>query len=110
MSQVYFDPFVKQTPGATVRVDGSGPTSGKVKAIVSSGTISWDIVERNFHGSLELGPLGLLEEMDYSIVDAKKMLPGYAGKWGIGSYTHPHLPALGAQAVGGPRPTRSGRV
>ncbi len=105
MTQAYFDPFVKQTPGATVRVDGSGPTSGKVKAIVSSGTISWDIVERNFHGSLELGPLGLLEEMDYSIVDAKKMLPGYAGKWGIGSYTYANLLAWDTKAFGGRAPT-----
>jgi putative spermidine/putrescine transport system substrate-binding protein len=105
MTRAYFEPFMKDVPGAKVRVDGSGPTSGKVKAIVSSGTISWDVVERNFHGSLELGPLGLLEEMDYTLVDAKKVLPGYAGKWGVGSYTYANLMAWDTKAFNGRTPS-----
>ena len=104
MNSAYFEPFTKETKGVKVRVDGSGPTSGKVKAIVESGRISWDIAERNFHGSLELGPLGMLEEMDYSIVDAKKVLPGYAGKWGVGSYTYANLMAWDTKAFGGRAP------
>ena len=104
MNSAYFVPFMNEKQGAKVRVDGSGPTSGKVKAIVESGRISWDIAERNFHGSLELGPLGLLEEMDYSIVDAKKVLPGYAGKWGVGSYTYANLMVWDTKAFGGRTP------
>ncbi len=101
MNQAWFEPFMKEHRGIKVRVDGSGPTSGKVKAIVESGRISWDIAERNFHGSLELGPLGMLEEMDYSIVDAKKVLPGYAGKWGLGSYTYANVMVYDTKAFGG---------
>lgn len=87
----YGEPFMKANPGVTVKVDGSGPTSGRTKAIVQSGKITWDLVDRNFHGSLELGPQGLLEEIDYTIVDASKVLPGYAGKWGVGSYTYANV-------------------
>ncbi|GAA4327855.1 ABC transporter substrate-binding protein [Pigmentiphaga soli] len=100
----YVEPFQKANPGVKVRIDGSGPTSGKVKAIVESGRISWDVVDRNFHGSLELGPQGLLEEMDYSIVDGSKVLPGYAGKWGLGSYTYANVLTWNTKAFGGRAP------
>lgn len=103
-SEVYVAAFNQMGKGAKVRVDGGGPTSGKIKAIVESGRISWDVVDRNYHGSLELGPQNLLEEVDYSIVDSKKVLPGYAGKWGVGSYTYANVLAWNNKAF------KNGRV
>jgi putative spermidine/putrescine transport system substrate-binding protein len=104
-NQAYVEPFQRETPGVRVRVDGSGPTSGRMRAIVESGRISWDIVDRNFHGSLELGPLGLLEEIDYTIVDRTKVIDGYAGRWGIGSYTYANVLTYDTRAFGGRVPT-----
>ncbi|MGE0802824.1 MAG: extracellular solute-binding protein [Lautropia sp.] len=97
-NEVYAAAFNKMGTGARVRVDGGGPTSGKIKAIVESRRISWDMVDRNFHGSLELGPQGFLEAVDYTIVDANKVLPGYAGKWGVGSYTYANVLAWNNKA------------
>lgn len=90
-NEVYVAAFNQMGKGAKVRVDGSGPTAGKIKAIVQSGRISWDIVDVNFHRSLELGPQNMLEEVDYNIVDPKKILPGFAGKWAAASYTYANV-------------------
>jgi putative spermidine/putrescine transport system substrate-binding protein len=100
----YVEPFQRANPGVRIRQDGSGPSSGRIKAIVESGRISWDVADRNFHGSLELGPQGLLEEMDYSIVDRNAVIPGYAGRWGLGSYTYANVMAWDSRAFGGRQP------
>src|SRR4051794_31170847 len=50
----YGQPFQKQT-GITVKQDGSGPTEGAIKAQVTSGKPSWDIVDADPFSAQALG-------------------------------------------------------
>jgi len=104
MGKAWAEPFMKANPGLTVKLDGAGPSSGKIKAMVESGKVTWDVCDRNLPASVELGRLGLLEEIDYSIVDKGKIRPEHAGKWGVGSYLYSNVLTWDTRAFGGRKP------
>ncbi|MCP1845807.1 putative spermidine/putrescine transport system substrate-binding protein [Bradyrhizobium sp. USDA 4524] len=78
--------FVKRYPGNRVAFDTTGPTPGKIKAMVESGNIAWDVADRNLLSALELGRQGLLEKVDDSIVDLNAVPSQFRTEWGVGSY------------------------
>src|SRR5882757_1270822 len=67
MTKAWAEPYMKLPGALKAVVDGSGPTSAKMKAMVESGKVTWDAVDRNLPASVELGRQGLLEKIDYSI-------------------------------------------
>lgn len=73
-------------PEISAVIDGSGPSSGKIKAMVESGNVTWDLCDRNNVAAVDLGRQGLLEEVDYSRVDPDAVPAAYRGQWGLGSY------------------------
>jgi len=87
MKDAFAKPFSEKN-GTEVIVDTSGPSAGKIKAMVESGNVTWDICDATAAACLELGPLGMLEEIDYRIVDQSLTLPEFAFKWGVGSYAY----------------------
>jgi putative spermidine/putrescine transport system substrate-binding protein len=103
MTKAWADPFNK-TSAVKAVVDGSGPSSAKMKAMVESGKVTWDVVDRNLIAGLELGRQNLLEKIDYSIVDKSKVRPGHAGEWAIGSYIYANVLAYQTDAFGGRTP------
>lgn len=80
--------FNKKTPDTSVVINGSGPSSGKIKAMVESGKVTWDLCDRNNVGGIDLGRQGLLEEVDYTRVDANAVRDIHHGKWWLGSYLY----------------------
>jgi putative spermidine/putrescine transport system substrate-binding protein len=104
MGKAWAEPFMKANPGMAVKLDGAGPSSGKIKAMVESGKVTWDVCDRNLPASVELGRLGLLEEIDYSIVDKAKIRAEHAGKWGVGSYLYSNVLTWDTRAFGGRKP------
>ncbi|MGE0006050.1 MAG: ABC transporter substrate-binding protein [Parvibaculaceae bacterium] len=70
-----FDHFEKAT-GIDV-VDDSGPSLVKIKTMVESGNVQWDVAEVNQGDYLALAEQGLLEEIDYSVLDeeTRKQMP-----------------------------------
>lgn len=78
--------FEQANPGSKAIIDGSGPSSGKIKAMVESGKVTWDLCDRNNIAAIDLGQQGLLEEVDYSRVNIDATPEAYRGKWGLGSY------------------------
>jgi putative spermidine/putrescine transport system substrate-binding protein len=94
----FADPFEKET-GIKVTIDGSGPTDGKIKAMVDSGNVTWNLCDADSFTSQDLGSKGLLEEIDYSIVDAKKVRPGQALKYGCASYIYTYVIAYNAKKL-----------
>lgn len=78
--------FVKRYPGSRVGFDATGPTPGKIKAMVESGSVAWDVADRNLLSALELGRQGLLEKVDESVVDVNAVPSQFRTPWGIGSY------------------------
>mgnify|MGYP003674455835 CR=1 FL=1 len=78
-------PFQK-TSGVEVVIDGTGPLPSKVKAMVQSGAVTWDICDMDAQKTLVLANEDLLEPIDYNIVDKSKMPPDLAYEYGAASY------------------------
>lgn len=104
MGQAYGEPYMKQVPATKVVIDGTFPSSAKIKAMVEAKNTTWDICDRNLTAALELGEPGLLQEIDYTVVDRNKLRPEHAGKWGCGSYIYSNVLAYQADAFGGRKP------
>lgn len=104
MGKAWAEPFMKQAGAPKVVVDGSGPSSAKIKLMVESGRVTWDVVDRNLIAALELGRQNLLEKIDYAIVDKNKVRPAHAGEWGVGSYIYANVLTYQTDAFGGRTP------
>jgi putative spermidine/putrescine transport system substrate-binding protein len=76
----------EQDTGIKVAVDGTGPSAGKMKAMVQARNVTWDVCDSGSGTCLELGKQGIFDEFDYTVVDPKKVPPGFAYKWGIANY------------------------
>src|SRR5947207_1066029 len=63
MTEAFVVPYEKKTGGKMV-IDGSGPSNGKIKTMVSAKNVTWDVADSGLGGTGELGPAGLLEEID----------------------------------------------
>jgi putative spermidine/putrescine transport system substrate-binding protein len=97
-AHAFAEPFEKAT-GIKVTIDGSGPTDGKIKAMVESGDVTWNVCDADSFTSQELGEKGLLEEIDYSIVDANKVRPGQALKYGVANYIYTYVIAYNSKKL-----------
>lgn len=87
MDTAFNQPFAKQA-GIKVVTDGAGPTAGRIRAMVESGRVTWDVCDSGPGSCLELGNAGLLEEMDWSVVKRDAVTdPKFAFPWGIANYT-----------------------
>jgi len=104
MDTAYVQPFLTANPNEGVSMDSTGPTNGKIKAMVEAKRVVWDLCDRASQSSLELGLAGLLEEVDYSIVDKKKTLEGFAGRWGVANYSFANVLTYRTNAFGGRKP------
>ena len=103
MTQAWADPF-NRTSAIKAVIDGAGPSSAKMKAMVESGKVTWDVVDRNINAALELGRQNLLEQIDYTIVDRSKVRPEHAGQWGLGNYIYSNVLAYQTDAFRGRTP------
>lgn len=83
----YGKPFAAET-GIDVEIDGSGPLPGRIKAMVESRQVVWDVCDADLFTAMKLGAAGLLEPIDYALVDRNKVEPGYAVEHGIASYIY----------------------
>jgi putative spermidine/putrescine transport system substrate-binding protein len=68
----HVDPFVADTGIKVTR--GSGPDLAKLKAMVQTGKVEWDVVLLVSAQGVEAERQGLLEEIDYSIVKKVEMV------------------------------------
>jgi len=105
MDEAYTKSFLATYPQEGVKYDSSGPSSGKIKAMVEAKRVAWDMCDRIFYNSIELGMQGLLEESDYSIVKKEKTLPGMTGKWGVPFYSFGNVLTYQTKAFGGRIPS-----
>lgn len=105
MTRAWAEPFNRSAGGLRATVDGGGPSSARLKAMVDSGRVTWDVVDRNLIAGLELGRQNLLEKIDYSIVDRGKLRPEHAGEWAAGSYIYANVLTYRKDAFGGRTPT-----
>lgn len=82
--QAWADPFSKAS-GITVVQDG--PTDyGKLKAMVESGNVQWDVVDVEADFALRAAAEGLLEPLDFKVIQRDKIDPRFVSDYGVGSF------------------------
>jgi len=91
--------------GIVVKQDGSGPTEGAIAAQAESGKPAWDIVDADPFSAETLGKKGMMEPIDYSIVDRGKMREGFGWDYAASSYFYSYIIAYDAMKFGDNPPT-----
>ena len=81
--EVFAAPFTAET-GIAVSFDSS-PLEGRVKAMVDSGSVIWDVMDLDAFSAIRLGKAGLLRPIDYSVVSGDT-IPGSSFEHGVASY------------------------
>jgi putative spermidine/putrescine transport system substrate-binding protein len=98
------EPYAKDT-GIKVVWDGTGPSAGKMKAMVEAKNVTWDVCDSGSGTCLIVGKQGYLDEFDYTIVDKTKLLrPQFAYKWGIANYLFSYVIAYDTAKFGSKAP------
>ena len=100
----YGEPFTKET-GIVVKMDGSGPTEGAIAAQYKSGSPTWDLVDVDPFSAITLGAQGMLEPIDYTIVDKSKMRPGFGWEYAASTYFFSYVIAYDSEKFGDMAPT-----
>ena len=95
MAAAFGKPFTAET-GIEVLFDGAGPTEGAVKAQAESGKPAWDLVDMEPFSATSLGKQGLMEPIDYSIVDRALMRPGFGDEFWASTYFYSYVIAYDA--------------
>lgn len=85
MHDVLGKAFTEET-GIPVRVDGAGPSPGKVRAMVESGAVVWDVCDSGVGSAMFMNKAHAIQDIDYSIVDKSKVLKGTALPFCVGNY------------------------
>jgi putative spermidine/putrescine transport system substrate-binding protein len=84
----YGKPFEARNPGVKVVMDSSGPSAGKIRAMVESRKVNWDLCDSSAGSSILLGNAGLLEPIDYNVVKKTDLPPaGFAYPYGAAPYS-----------------------
>jgi len=77
-------PFARES-GVKVLMDT--PTDyGKLKAMVDSGNVTWDVVDVEFDFALQAAKAGLLEPIDYAVVQKAEIDPRFAESHAVPSF------------------------
>lgn len=96
--------FTKETG---IRVVAGGPSDyGKLKAMVESANVSWDVVDVENDFAVYAGKLGLLEPLDFSVIDRASLDPRFVTDYAIGSYVSTHVLGYDKQSVGSNLPAK----
>ena len=102
--KAYGQPFEAET-GIKVLQDGSGPTEGAIQAQYESGKPSWDIVDADAFSAETLGKKGMMEPIDYAIVDKAKTRKGFGWEYAASSYFFSYIIAYDSKKYGDNPPT-----
>lgn len=100
--KAWVDPFQKSS-GLRVRLDG--PTDyGKLKAMVESGNVSWDVVDVEGDFAVAAAKQGLLEPIDFSVVNRANLDPRFTSDHFLGSFYYSFVLGFNKTAFGGKEP------
>jgi len=97
--QAFGQSFLKAT-GIAVKEDGTGPTEGAITAQFKSGKPTWDLVDADPFSAISLGKQGMIEPIDYTIVDKSKMRPGFGWDYAASTYFFSYVIAYDAKKFG----------
>ena len=85
---------------AGVTVTQDGPTDyGKLKAMVEAGNVNWDVVDVEGDYAVQAGKAGLLEPLDFTIIDKDKLDPRFVTDYSVGSFYYSFVIGCNTDAV-----------
>jgi len=83
-AKAWGDPFTAQT-GIPVLLDG--PTDyGKIAAMVEAGSVDWDVVDVEHDFAIYAGNAGMLEPLDWSMINRDELDPRFVTDYSFGSF------------------------
>jgi len=103
LQEVLGDTYKAET-GIDVVIDGSGPSAGKIRAMVESGAVVWDICDSGAGSAIILEKAGMITPINYDIVDKSKVLDAAIYSHGVGNYTYSYVLATNPKLLGGNTP------
>lgn len=84
----YGDPFTAANPGVRVVQDSTGASAGRIRSMVESGRVTWDICDSSATTSFLLGGMNMLNRVDYNVVDRANVIgPTFALEHGAAPYS-----------------------
>jgi putative spermidine/putrescine transport system substrate-binding protein len=84
----YGKPFETANPGVTVVQDSTGPSAGRIRSMVESGRVTWDLCDSSATSAYLLGGMNLLNPIDYNVVDRANVIgPTFALEHGAAPYS-----------------------
>jgi putative spermidine/putrescine transport system substrate-binding protein len=83
----YGQPFMEANAGVRVVQDSTGPSAGRIRSMVESGRVTWDLCDSSASSSVVLGRQNLVQRVDYSIVNRSTSSAGFALEWGAAPYS-----------------------
>ena len=84
----YGEPFMADNAGWRVVQDSTGPSAGRIRSMVESGRVTWDLCDSSASSSSLLGRQNLVTKIDYSIVKREDVIgPGFALEFGAAPYS-----------------------
>ncbi|WP_307436973.1 ABC transporter substrate-binding protein [Labrys monachus] len=100
--KAWAEPFAAAT-GITVKQDG--PTDyGKLKAMVDSGNVDWDVVDVEGDFAVAAAKAGLLEPIDFAVVPKGDLDPRFVTDHSVGSFYYSFVLGFNKDALGGKEP------
>ena len=91
------DKFAAES-GTNVLLDG--PTDyGKIKAMVEANGVTWDVVDVEGDYAVQAGQNGLLEKLDFSVIDKTKLDPRFVTDYSVGSFYYSFVIGCNKDAV-----------
>lgn len=97
-------PFEQSVPGTKVVMDPGSPTAGKIRAMVRSKKVTWDVCDSAASTAILLGGQGLLEKIDYALVKKSDILPGFSYEYGVAPYSFSNIIIYDASKFGSDPP------
>ncbi|SEQ18770.1 putative spermidine/putrescine transport system substrate-binding protein [Faunimonas pinastri] len=83
--KAFGEPFTRKS-GTKVTVDGAGPSTSAIRAMVEANAVTWDATDGGMTDAVTLSKGGYVQPIDYKIVDRTKVGPGMSAEFGIGNY------------------------
>jgi putative spermidine/putrescine transport system substrate-binding protein len=100
----WVEPFTKST---SIPVKLDGPTDyGKLKAMVESGNVTWDVVDVEGDFALKAAKDGLLEPIDFSTVPRADLDPRFMTDHSVGSFAYAFILGYNTKAISGAPPKK----
>ncbi|MCX8997176.1 polyamine ABC transporter substrate-binding protein [Rhizobiaceae bacterium BDR2-2] len=90
----------KFTATAGIDILQDGPTDyGKIKAMVEAGSVTWDVVDVEGDYAIQAGENGLLEKLDFSVIDKASLDPRFVTDYSVGSFYYSFVIGCNRDAV-----------